>query len=167
MEHTTEIVIALVSSITTTTLIGGMVFVMRSWLIERLSASIKHEYDLKLLEIERQREIRLKAEIVSELLAQWIRKNGTLDYCELNRLSFQAFIWLPKGLAEELSNSLTKTPGAQDVRSIIKNVREYLQGENDGLKARDIVVFDEPDVSSSHSFSQVNSDAIAKPKPHR
>jgi len=126
LEYAQGFIIAVVTSISTVSGLGAIAYVLRSWLIERLKASIKHEYDLKMLEIERQKEIRLKGEVVAELLAQWIRKNGALDYHELNRLSFQAFIWLPKGLAEELSNSLAHKPGSQDVRELIKNVRTYL-----------------------------------------
>ncbi|EGQ8088784.1 hypothetical protein MOU99_004267, partial [Vibrio vulnificus] len=103
-------------SVSTVTLLAIVAYLCRSWLIERLKASIKHEYDLKMLEVESQKEIRLKGEIVAELLAEWIRKGHKLDYHQLNKLSFQAFIWLPKDLAEELSNSLAQKPGSQDVR---------------------------------------------------
>lgn len=141
LEYAQGFIIAIVTSISTVSVLGVIAYVLRSWLIERLKASIQHEYDLKMLEIERQKEIRLKGEVVAELLAQWIRKNGALDYRELNRLSFQAFIWLPKGLAEELSNSLAHKPGSQDVRELIKNVRTYLQGSDDQFKARDVIVY--------------------------
>jgi hypothetical protein len=43
-----------------------------------------------MLELESQKEIRLKCEIVSELLAEWIRKESKLDYNLLNKHSFQA-----------------------------------------------------------------------------
>lgn len=158
----------LVGSVSTVAILGFIVYICRAWLIERLKASIKHEYDLKMLEVESQREIRLKGEIVAELLAEWIRKNGKLDYHQLNKLSFQAFVWLPKDLAEELSNSLSHQPGSQDLRCLIKNIRTYLQGEDDGFKAKDVIVFNEPDISSSTSVntSYATSWAEAKPKPH-
>ncbi|OHU87030.1 hypothetical protein BET10_19540 [Pseudoalteromonas amylolytica] len=142
---------------------------MRSWLLARLKASIKHEYDLKKLEVEHQKEIRLKGEIVAELLAEWIRKGGNLDYHQLNKLSFQAFVWLPKELAEELSSSLSHQTGAQDVRALIKNIRTYLQGEDDGFEARDVIVFNEPDPTgtSNPTTSWVSSWAEAKPKPFK
>ena len=160
-------VIAVVSSISTVTLMGFIIFLFRSWIIERLKGSIKHEYDLKLLEIERQKEIRLKGEIVAELLAEWIRAERNLDYHQLNKLSFQAYIWLPKDLAEELSNSLNHNDGAQDVRTLIKNTRTYLQGEDDGIQAKNVIVFEEPDLHSSFKTSVVWSHAIAKPKPYK
>jgi len=168
LEYIEPFSIALVSSVSTISILGFVVYIFRSWIIERLKASIKHEYDLKMLEVEEQKEIRLKGEIVAELLAEWIRKGGKLDYHQLNKLSFQAFVWLPRGLAEELSNSLAHKPGSQDVRSLIKNIRTYLQGEDDGMESKHVIVFDEPDIHGDYfQSSQVKSEAKIKPKPHR
>ena len=136
-----QFLIATISSVSTISILAIIGYIFREWFKTRLKASIKHEYDLKILEVQRQKEIRLKGEIVSELLAQWIRKDETIDYYELNKLSFQAFIWLPKEIAEELSNSLAHEPGAQDLRVLIKNVRTYLQGTDDGFKSKDVIVF--------------------------
>jgi uncharacterized protein with von Willebrand factor type A (vWA) domain len=160
-------IMGLLGSVSTVAILGFVVYISRSWIIERLKASIKHEYDLKMLEVESQKEIRLKGEIVAELLAEWIRKGGKLDYHQLNKLSFQAFVWLPKELAEELSNSLAHRPGSQDVRTLIKNVRTYLQGEDDGFKAKDVIVFREPEIHSGLNTSHVTSEAVAVTKPHK
>ena len=160
-------IMGLLGSVSTVAILSFIAYISRSWIIERLKASIKHEYDLKMLEVESQKEIRLKGEIVAELLAEWIRKGGNLDYHQLNKLSFQAFVWLPKELAEELSNSLAHRPGSQDVRALIKNVRTYLQGEDDGFKAKDVIVFREPDIRSGINTSHVTSEAVAVTKPHK
>ncbi len=161
------ILIALFSSVTTVSLLGLIVFILRSWLLERLKASIKHEYDLKLLEINKEKEIRLKGEVVSELLSEWIKAPGKIDYAQLNRLSFQAFIWLPEKLATDLSNVLAHKTNTKDVRSILKDIRTHLQDNEDGFKAKDVVVFQEPDTYGSMSTSQVTSSAQAKPKPFK
>lgn len=158
---------ALLSSLSTVALLCLLGYVCRNWLIERLKASIKFEYDQKLLAVEHERETRLKGEVVAELLAQWIRKGGNLDYFQLNRLSFQAFIWLPRPLAEKLSNALAHKSGAEDIRSLIKDLRVHLHGTDDGLEARDVIVFNEPNVHSSVNFSSVTSAAVTKPKPLR
>jgi hypothetical protein len=163
-----QFAIAALGSISTVAILGFIVFISRSWIIERLKASIKHEYDLKILEVEAQREMRLKGEIVAELLADWIRTGHKLDYHQLNKLSFQAYIWLPKQLAEDLSNSLAHVQGSKDVRSLLKEIRVYLQGEDDGLASRHVIVFEEPDMyGQSRQNSMVTSNAKAKPKPTR
>jgi hypothetical protein len=101
------------------------------------------------------------------LLAEWIKKNGKQDYHRLNKLSFQAYIWLPKELAEDLSNCLAHKDGSKDVRNLLKEIRMYLQGKDDGLAAKDVIVFDEPTAYGGLSTSQVTSDAKAKSKPYR
>jgi hypothetical protein len=163
-----EIEISLISSISTVSLVGVALFLSRTWLVERLKASIQHEYFLKKLEIERQKEIRLKGDVVAELLAEWIRKGGKLDYHQLNKLSFQAYIWLPKNLAEKLSNSLTRQDGSDDVRKLLKEVRTFLHDDDDGLESKHAVVFDEPTIHD-HTFntSRVKSEAKVKPRPAR
>ena len=161
------VIISIISSISTIAFLGFIGFLLRSWIIERLKASIKHEYALKILEVEHQREIRLKGEIVSELLAQCIRKNGNINYHELNRLSFQAFIWLPKNLAEKLSSSLSHQAGSEDLRSLIKEIRTYLRESDDGFQAKDVIVFNEPDIRGTSNSSRVDSCAVTKPKPKK
>jgi len=167
LEFIDQLSVGIISSASTIGIIGFVSYIFRSWIIERLKASIKHEYDLKMLKLETQREVRLKGEIVAELLAEWIKKNGTHDYHQLNKLSFQAYIWLPKELAEDLSNCLAHKGNSKDVRSLLKEIRTYLQGEDDGLAAKDVIVFDEPTAYGGLSTSQVTSDAKVKPKPCR
>ncbi|MBO2663280.1 hypothetical protein [Shewanella algae] len=42
-----SIIASIISSISTVSLVALAIFLCRTWLIERLKASIKHEYDLK------------------------------------------------------------------------------------------------------------------------
>ena len=135
------IIVSLVSSVSTIGVIGAIGYLLRSWLLERLKAAINHEYNLKLLELEKQREMRRKAELLGDLLAQWLRKDNDIDYYELNRLSFQAFLWLPKDLAEKLSNLLAGKEGAIDIRSLIQETRSYLQEKDDEFNASDVIIF--------------------------
>ncbi|WP_236733520.1 hypothetical protein [Aliivibrio fischeri] len=163
-----NVVVALISSFSTVSLIACIVFLFRTWISTRLRWSVKHEYDKKMLEVESQKEIRLKGDVVAELLAEWIRKNGNLNYHQLNKLTFQAFLWLPKELAEDLSNCLAHKPGSKDVRKILIDIRSHLHGFNDGLQAKDVIIFDEPEVMGNGlKTSMVFSEAQVKPKPQR
>lgn len=155
-----NIIIALMSSSATVAVIAIVAYLLRTWIATKLRWAVKHEYDKKMLEVESQREIRLKGEIVAELLAQWIRTNGNLDYHQLNKLTFQAFLWLPKELAEDLSNLLSHKPGAKDVRQILIDIREYLHGKSDGLEPKDVIVFNEREIEGSTlNTSAVTSEA--------
>ncbi len=147
MEYFQSFAIATISSLSTTIILGFVCYIARSWIIERLKASVKHEYDLKLLEFETKKEIRLKAEIVAELLADWIKDEHELDYYKLNKLSFQAYIWLPEKLAEDLSNTLAKNKGSKDVRLLLQDIRKHLLGEDDHLDSKYVIVFRKSDGS--------------------
>jgi hypothetical protein len=159
--------IAILSSVSTVSAVAVLAFFFREWIATRLRWSVKHEYDKKMLEVESQKEMRIKGEVVAELLAEWIRKNGQIDYHQLNKLTFQAFLWLPKGLAEDLSNCLSNQTGAKDVRNILIDIRKHLHGSDDGLQSKDIIVFEEPTVMGRGNFSAVTSDAQVKAKPFK
>lgn len=167
MDNLIFFAMGLLGSVSTLAILGFIAYIFRSWIIEKLKGSIKHRHDLKMLEIENQKEIRLKGEIVADLLAAWLRKGGNLDYHQLNKLSFQAFLWLPKELAEELSNSLAHQKDSLDIRTIIKKIRTYLQGKDDGFEAKNVIVFNESDIHQKLVSSQITSEAVAKPKPFK
>ncbi len=78
---------ALVGSVSTLGSLAVVAYFLRKWLSTRLRWSVKHEYDKKMLEVKSQKEIRLKGEVVAELLAEWIKNTGKLDYHQLNKLT--------------------------------------------------------------------------------
>ncbi|WP_413505351.1 hypothetical protein [Photobacterium phosphoreum] len=43
-----SIIVAIITSVSSVSLIALLIFLCRNWLLERLKASVKHEYDLKL-----------------------------------------------------------------------------------------------------------------------
>jgi hypothetical protein len=128
-------------SLITTLLIAVLGFLSKTWIKKRIASSIQHEYDKKLSNFEHDREVRLRAELVGDLMAEWIKDTDHLDYFRLNQLSFQAFLWLPPDLARDISNTLAHKPGADDLRAIVQKVRKHLLGENDDLESQHIIVF--------------------------
>ncbi|WP_136256471.1 hypothetical protein [Metallibacterium scheffleri] len=129
-------------AITATFLLGIIVFLTKTWIEKRIELSIQHEYDKKLSKFENDLEVRLRAELVADLMAEWIKDTKDLDYHRLNQLSFQAFLWLPPQLARDLSNTLAHKPGSDNLRSIIKKIRKHLLGERDDLEAHYVNVFE-------------------------
>ncbi|GGA95721.1 hypothetical protein [Agarivorans gilvus] len=152
---------SLISSVSTMALISILVFLSKTWISDRIQYSIKHEYDQKLSQIEHDyaqklsqidheydrklsqiehdRKVRLKAELVAELLSEWINKND--DKQRLNELTFKAFLWLPPEIASELSDTLSNKKDAPNIRIIIDKVRKHFLGENDSLKHQQVIVF--------------------------
>ena len=136
-----EFVSFALGTVTTISLLGILAFLSKAWIEKRIEFSIQHEYDKKLSKFESDLEIRLRAELVADLMAEWIKDTNQLDYHRLNQLSFQAFLWLPPQLARDLSNTLAHRSGADDLRSIIQKVRKHLLGEIDDLEANQVIVF--------------------------
>lgn len=124
---------------TATAFLGILTFLTKTWIEKRIEFSIQHEYDKKLSNFENDLEVRLRAELVADLMAEWLKED--VDYHRLNQLSFQAFLWLPPHLARDLSNTLAHKLGADSTRSIIQKIRKHLLGANDDLEAYHVIVF--------------------------
>jgi len=136
-------IVSIISSFSTVFLISAVGYLSRTWIAKRLQYSIKHEYDTKLSDSEHNRDVRLKAELISDLLSEWLSKD--VDYQKLNELTFKAFLWLPTELADDLSSTLSHKNDAPDVRSLLDQVRKHLLGKDDNLEAYKIIIFTDPD----------------------
>lgn len=120
-----------------TSLFGGLVavFLLRVWLVARITNSIKSEYDRQLEVYKRTLDRKQKIELVSELLAEWIKhpKGEVIpkeQRTKLNKLSFQATLWLPTELAVELSKALQNQLGAKSIFEILLLARKLLLEDN-------------------------------------
>jgi len=118
-------------------------FIAKPWIEKRIEHSIAHEYAQKLAvyqaRIDQQQEVRQRAALMADLLSSWL-KTGT-DRDELNRLSFEAFLWLPEEIANDLSNTLAHNPRAPSVRDLIIKTRQHLLGSQDSLISSKVIVF--------------------------
>ncbi|MEB7623179.1 hypothetical protein NGC49_05480 [Enterobacter vonholyi] len=127
----------------------AVVFVVPKWASAVITYATKHKYDELIESIKKTnqalqeheknaREVRMKAVLISELLAEWVTKPA--EKKRLRELTFEAFLWLPKDLAVELSKLLTDKPDSIGIRAFLVRVRVYL-GVNDGLEDWRIVTF--------------------------
>lgn len=115
-------------------------------IIEKITLSIKHEYDLKLENYRNEFLIKQKAALIADLFAEWMTipepsKATKKDYQRMNQLTFEAFIWLPEEIAFELNKTLTHKVGAKDARMIILDVRNHLMMEKSEYKYSDVTFF--------------------------
>lgn len=103
----------------------------RAWFEARLKASIEHEYKKQFEIFQRKLDQQQKVELVAELLAEMLatpygetvpREQRTL----LNKLSFQASLWLPGELAIELSKRLQNQPDAKTPFELMLIARRLL-----------------------------------------
>ena len=126
---------------------GVVGLLARNWIAVRLSQSVRHEYDSKLEQLRRDMAIRDRAALVAELIAEW--GSNPEDRKHLNRLSYEAFLWLPSDIARDLSMCFSKQEGAPTAKEIVGKVRKHLLGSNTSRRARRI-----PLTSSSDSASK-------------
>ena len=109
------------------------------WFKFRLQYSIKHECDKNIEKYNNELESRKKAELIAELLSEWLSFPNAQT--KLNKLTFEAFLWLPDEIAKDLSNLLAHEEDAPEVRKILLKIRKYLLNENTNLESKEIIIF--------------------------
>ena len=127
------------SSVVTVGVIGWL---LKTWIGARIEGSIEHEYEKKMAEYENKIEMRERAQLIAELLAEWMDSplDGPMSSTQrkrLNKLSFEASLWLPENIARDLSMVLQHNPKAPNMFDLLLNVREYLSGKH-GLTTKEI-----------------------------
>ncbi|MEW7001348.1 hypothetical protein M5585_19100 [Serratia ureilytica] len=83
--------------------------------------------------------VRVKAELIGELLAEWV--SLPTDKRKL-KLANEAFLWLPADLATELSKVLTHEPDAIGYRELMSKIRTYLHGQDDSFESYRFVTWE-------------------------
>ena len=109
-------------------LIGGIIVAIINYFLQR-------KLDVKI----NKDEIRQKAILIAELIAEWDSKPK--DKKRLNQLTYEAFIWLPKNLAEMLSKILSWDKNSPTSRKFIAEVRKEIQGEREMIDENIIIYF--------------------------
>ncbi len=113
--------------------------VFEKYLTARIESSVQHKYDLKLEEYKIEHEKRMKAQLIAELLSEWIA--APMDKKVMNKLTFEAFIWLPEDIATKLSATLSHKAGAPTAKDLIVEVRKLILGKDDSITANSIIHF--------------------------
>jgi hypothetical protein len=108
-----------------------VVFLGRAWVDARIKGSIEHEYRKQLVLFQQELDRKTKVALVADLMAEFIKvpQGEPLPREQrhlLNKLSFQATLWLPPELAIELSKRLQNASGAKSPFEIILLARRLL-----------------------------------------
>lgn len=128
---------ALISALT---LINGAIVLfaknfIKSWVNGDIGEHFKIREEIR----QRDYEVRIKAALIAELFAEWTSHNS--DRKRLRQLTFEAFLWLPEPLANELSDILSHQDGSKNVQAYIVEVRKYLLGQDDAFDPKEIITF--------------------------
>jgi len=82
---------------------------------------------------------REQAAMVAALFAEWIDKPAKRK--ELNRLTWEATLWLPDELAAEVNKCLAHAPDAKNIKDILVDIKGIIQGRKSSLDPAVIVHF--------------------------
>lgn len=112
-----------------------LAWLLGKWVGARIDSSIKAEYDRLKLQEEIDQRRREKAQLVAELLAEWMSTplDGAMSpeqRKQINRLSFEATLWLPEEIAIDLSKVLQHDPSAGNQFDLLLRVRSILSGQH-------------------------------------
>lgn len=142
-----KIIIILSTSTVTVALLSLIGFLMKNWIISKIQYAVKFEYDKKIEEFKEENAKRSKANLIAELLSEWLSLPS--EQKTLNKLTFEAFLWLPQPIASKLSRLLSHKPASPDVREIINDVRNYLLQNKEELGKEEIIVFTQENINKS------------------
>jgi hypothetical protein len=82
---------------------------------------------------------REQAAMVASLFAEWIDR--PTERKELNRLTWEATLWLPDDLAREVNKRLNNAPDAKDIKEILVDIKRLIHGRKSNLNPIEIVHF--------------------------
>lgn len=125
-----------------TLLFSAIQFLIAIWLKSKITNSIKHEYDKKLEEIKTALSFSAKkreeSAFVAELLAEWVSKPE--DKRNLNKLLWEATLWLPDIETKEINNLLAHE-GKITTKQMLIKIRKIIQGQETTVTADDLTSF--------------------------
>ncbi len=81
--------------------------------------------------------------MVASLFAEWIDKPK--DTKKLNQLTWEATLWLPDKLAEEVNKRLANSAESVDIKQILVDVKKHIHGHKSTLDPTLIVHFPKSD----------------------
>ncbi|MFB5745082.1 hypothetical protein ACE38U_09345 [Cedecea sp. S5-13] len=107
--------------------------------------------------IKKKYEVRSKAVLVADLMAEWVSKPE--DLRKLRQLTNEAFLWLPSDLATELSKVLAHKKDALSYRELMNRVRKLLLGCCDTFESNRFITYDLTEYENAEKTRKKNEAA--------
>ena len=137
-----EVIVGVLSSVSTTILIAIVVFLARNLFIERLKLILQKEHSKFLNELQWNRKVQEQAVRVAEYLALARRlkeSSPESDYERANQLSWELAMWLPEEIYKQMASAITHPNQNVNELSVSISVRRILLGDKAGnLRPNDI-----------------------------
>ncbi|MFA5785289.1 MAG: hypothetical protein WC962_10460 [Phycisphaerae bacterium] len=137
-----EVLIGILSSISTTLILSIAIFLARNLFIERLKLALQKEHSRFLDELQWNRKVQAQAARVAEYLALARRLKESSpepDFERANQLSWELAMWLPEEIYKQMTYAIAKPNQEVNELSVAISVRKLLLGDKAGnLVANDI-----------------------------
>ncbi|ENK3147319.1 hypothetical protein AB3D27_004674 [Vibrio alginolyticus] len=146
-----EIWIGIISSLSTTALLGLIAFIAKNWLIERLKISLQKEHSKFMQELQWETKVREQAEKVAEYLAlaRQLNKNSTKEeFIKANQLSWELSMWLPEDVYKETVSAIANPNADTNELSTVIKVRSVLLKDKAGNLTQDSVAHHAPGIGA-------------------
>ena len=130
-----EIAVGVLSSVSTTLLLGIAAFLARNVLIERLKLSLQKEHTKFLDEIQWNRKVQSQAARVAEYLAlaRRLRESSPgADYERANQLSWELAMWLPDEVYRQMTRAIVNPNETVNELTVTIAVRKLLLADKAG-----------------------------------
>jgi hypothetical protein len=98
--------------------------------------SIRTVYSKQVEDYKTELSMRAQAAMVASLFAEWI--SITPDLKELNRLAWEATLWLPDDIALEVNKRLQNRADAKDIKIILVDIKGLIHGQKSKMNPMDI-----------------------------
>ena len=137
-----EVIVGVLSYVSTIILIFIVVFLARNLFIERLKLILQKEHSKFLNELQWNRKVQEQAVRVAEYLALARRlkeSSPESDYERANQLSWELAMWLPEEIYKQMASAITHPNQNVNELSVSISVRRILLGDKAGnLRPNDI-----------------------------
>ncbi|HDM8059293.1 hypothetical protein [Vibrio harveyi] len=146
-----EIWVGIISSLSTTVLLGLTAYLAKNWLLERLKTSLQKEHSKFLEELQWETKVREQAEKVAEYLAlarQLNEKSTKEEFVKANQLSWQLAMWLPEDVYKETVSAIANPNVDTNELSAVIRVRSLLLKDKAGNLTQDSVAHHAPGIGA-------------------
>ena len=144
-----EVIIGVLSSISTTALLAIVAFLARNLFVERLKYELQKEHSKFLDELQWNRKVQEQAARVAEYLAlaRRLKESSTeSDYERANQLSWELAMWLPEEIYKQMTLAIANPNQDVNELSVSISVRRILLGDKAGNLGPDHIAHHHPGI---------------------
>ena len=144
-----EVLVGILSSVSTTAILAVVIFLARNLFIERLKLALQKEHTRFLDELQWNRKVQEQAARVAEYLALARRlkeSSPESDYERANQLSWELAMWLPEEIYKETTHAIGSPSRKVNELTATISVRKLLLGSKAGNLTSDDIAHHAPGI---------------------